>query len=311
VDASAVVANVTAAGSTGPSFLTVYPAPAAGTPTPPTAANVNFVTGQVIGNRVTVPVGANGQVQVFNHTGSVNVDVDLYGYYTGAAGELGSAFTPLSPARFTDTRVGVNGTPISPDSSQSFSFLGDGIPATGTALAANVTVVAGAAPGFLTIYPASDSAPPVVGDINFIAVSVAQDFALAPLDRGSVKIFSSSPDSVNVVIDAFGFFSPPAPAVRVVANPTSLPANGTSTSALTVTVTTGSGVAFDDPVSLTTTPSVAGSCGIASATGSTNASGQVTSTYTASVIAGSCTITATEANGGTTGTAVITQTPAP
>jgi hypothetical protein len=311
VDASAVVANVTAAGSTGPSFLTVYPAPATGALTPPTAANVNFVTGQVIGNRVTVPVGANGQVEVFNHTGSVNVDVDLYGYYTGAAGELGSAFTPLAPTRFTDTRVGTNGTPVSPNSSQSFNFLSDDIPATATALAANVTVVAGAAPGFLTVYPTTDSSPPVVGDVNFTAESVAQDFALAPLSGAATEIFSSSPDPVNLVIDAFGFFSPPAPAVRVVANPTSLPANGTSTSALTITVTTGSGVAFDDPVSLTTTPIVAGSCGIASATGSTNASGQVTSTYTASVIAGSCTITATEANGGTTGTVVITQTPAP
>jgi hypothetical protein len=58
---------------------------------------------------------------------------------------------------------------------------------------------------------------------------------------------------------------------------------------------------------LTTTPSVAGSCGIATATGSTNAFGQVTSTYTASTTPGTCIITATEANGGTTGSATITQ----
>ena len=77
-----------------------------------------------------------------------------------------------------------------------------------------------------------------------------------------------------------------------------------------MTVTTGSGVAFNDPVTLTTTPSVTdpSSCGIATAPGSTNASGQVTSTYTASVTAGTCTITATEANDGTSGSVVITQT---
>ena len=137
---------------------------------------------------------------------------------------------------------------------------------------------------------------------------IVQNFALAPLNGAAVEMFNSSADPVNIVIDAFGYFSPPPPAVDVVASPTSLPANGSSTSALTVTVTTGSGVAFDDPVSLTTTPSVAGSCGIATATGSTNASGQVTSTYTASTTPGTCTITATEANGGTTGSAVITQT---
>jgi hypothetical protein len=41
-DASAVVANVTVAGPSGPGYLTVFPAPTTGTPTPPTASNVNF-----------------------------------------------------------------------------------------------------------------------------------------------------------------------------------------------------------------------------------------------------------------------------
>ena len=307
-DARAVVANVTAAGSTGPGYLTAYPAPTSGTPTPPTAANVNFTTGQVVGNRVIVAVGADGRIEIYNHTGTVNVDVDLYGYYTGSPGELGSAFTPLSPVRFTDTRVGANGSTLSADASESFKFLSDGIPTTATALASNVTVVAGGAPGYLTVYPTTDPRRPLVGDVDFAAEAIVQNFALAPLNGAAVEMFNSSADPVNIVIDAFGYFSPPPPAVDVVASPTSLAANGTSTSALTVTVTTGSGVAFDDPVSLTTTPSVAGSCGIATATGSTNASGQVTSTYTASTTAGTCTITATEANGGTTGTAVITQT---
>ena len=126
-DARAVVANVTAAGSTGPGYLTAYPAPTSGTPTPPTAANVNFTTGQVIGNRVIVAVGADGRIEIYNHTGTVDVDVDLYGYYTGSSGELGSAFTPLSPVRFTDTRVGANGSTLAADASESFNFPSEGI----------------------------------------------------------------------------------------------------------------------------------------------------------------------------------------
>jgi serine protease len=307
-DASAVVANVTASESSGPSYLSVYPAPATGTPAPPTAANVIFRKGQVIGNRVIVPVGADGQIEVYNHTGSVNVDVDLYGYYTGSAGELGAAFTPITPTRFTDTRIGTNGTSISPGSSQNFNFLSDDIPSSAVALASNVTVLAGSASGYLTVYPTTDSTPPVVGDVVFASNAVAQDFAIAPLNGAGTEIFNSSADRVNIVIDAFGYFAPPPPAVNVVADPSSVPADGLSTSVLTVTVTTGSGVAYDDPVSLTLTPSVAGSCGVASATGSTNASGQVTSNYTASSTPGSCTVTATEANGGTTGSTVITQT---
>jgi hypothetical protein len=307
-DASAVVVNVTAADSTRPGFLTVYPAPSGGLPSPPAAANVNFEPGQVVGNRVMVPIGADGQIEVYNHAGTVNVDVDLYGYYTGRAGQLGSAFTPLSPTRFTDTRVGINGTAISAGSSQSFNFLSENVPSQATALAANVTVLSGNAAGYLTLYPTTESDPPVVGDVSFALEAIAQDFAMPSLDGAGTKLFNSSAAPVNIVIDAFGYFAPPPPAVHIVASSTSLPADGMSTSALTVSVTTGSGVAFDDPVSLTTTSNVTGSCGIASATGSTNAAGQVTSTYTASTTTGTCTITATEGNGGITGTITITQT---
>lgn len=306
-DASAVVVNVTAAGSTEASFLTVYPEPNSGTPTPPTSANLNFDAGQIIGNRVVVPAGKNGDIELYNHAGSVNVDVDLYGYYTGMAGELGSGFVPLSPTRFVDTRVSRGGSIISGVNSENFDFISDGIPITATAIAAGVTVVPGNQGGYLAIYPTIDSAPPGVGDLAFPAGTVTQSFSQGTLNSASIKIFNSSATPVDVVIDAFGYFAPPPPAVRVVANPAVVAANGSSTSAVTVTVTTGSGVAFDDPVSITTAPSAPGSCGTASATGSTNASGQVTSTYTASTSSGTCTITATEANGGTIGSVVITQ----
>ena len=105
VQVSAIVANVTVAGSTGSGDLTVFPAPDSGPPTPPSVSNMNFATGQVVSNRVIVPVGANGQIEVYNPTGSVRVDVDVDGYYTGSAGQLGSEFTPLTPTRFTDTRA--------------------------------------------------------------------------------------------------------------------------------------------------------------------------------------------------------------
>jgi hypothetical protein len=307
-DASAVVANVTAAGSNSPGFLTVFPAPASGTPAPPLASNVNFVTGQVIPNRVIIPVGSNGQIEVYNSSGTVNVDVDLNGYYTGSAGELGSAYTPMSPVRVTDTRVGLNGSTLGSDASESFSFLSEGLSSTATALVANVTVVAGAAAGYLTVYPTTDVSPPAASDVNFTANSIAQSFTLAPLNGAATDLFNSSAVPVNIVIDAFGFFAPPPPAVTVTANPTSVPADGATTSTITATVTNGSGVAFDDAVTLTTTPSVTGSCGTTTAPGSTNAAGQVTSTYTASTTPGTCTITATEANNQTTGSVVITQT---
>jgi hypothetical protein len=307
-DASAVVANVTVAGPSASGYLTVFPTPTTGKANPPTASNVNFTTGQVIANRVTIPVGANGQIEVYNNSGSVRVDVDLDGYYTGSAGELGSAFTPMTPARVTDTRVATNGSALASGASETFSFLSEGLSATATALVANVTVVAGAAAGYLTVYPTSDSSAPAASDVNFTPGGIAQNLALAPLNGASTEIFNGSASPMNMVIDAFGFFAPPPRSVAVTANPSSLPADGASTSILTVTVNTGSGVAYDDQVTLSAAPSVTGACGGTSPTGSTNASGQVTSTYTASGVAGTCTITATEANVGTTGMVVITQT---
>jgi hypothetical protein len=310
-DASAVVANVTAAGSTAPGFLTAFPDPVSGAPTAPTASNLNFVAGQVIANRVIIPVGNDGQIEVYNYySGAVKVDVDLDGYYTGSSGELGSAYTPMNPVRVTDTRVASNGSQIGGGDSETFTFLSEGLSTTATALVANVTVVAGASAGYLTVYPTTDSTPPAASDVNFTANSVAQSFTLAPLNGAAAELFNSGAAPVDIVIDAFGFFSPPPPAASVMANPPSVPAGETTTSAITVRVTTGSGVAFDDPVTLTTSPSVAqpSSCGTATAPGSTNATGQVTSTYTPSVTPGTCTITATEANEGTSGSVVITQT---
>jgi hypothetical protein len=307
-DASAVVANVTASASSGAGFLTVFPTPTSTTSIAiPIASNVNFSTGQVIANRVIIPVGSNGEIDLYNNSGSVKVDIDLDGYYTGSAGELGSAYTPMNPVRVTDTRVGSNGSALGAGASESFSFLSEGLSASATALVANVTVVAGAGPGYLTVYPTTDSTPPPASDANFTSNSVAQTFTLAPLNGALTYLYNSSAVPVNIVIDAFGFFEPPPPAVNIIADPNSLPADGASTSVITATVTNGSGVTFDDPVSLTLAPSVAGSCGTATAPGSTNASGQDTSTYTAASTAGTCTITATEADGGVQGMVVITQ----
>ena len=120
-DVSAVVANVTVAGSTGPGYVTVYPTPNSGPPSPPPTSDVSFATGQVVSNRVIVPVGPNGQIELYGTT-SVRVDLDLDGYYTGSAGQLGSAFTPLTPTRFTDTRIGSGVSAISANSTESLIF---------------------------------------------------------------------------------------------------------------------------------------------------------------------------------------------
>jgi hypothetical protein len=74
---AAVALNVTVTGGTASSFLTLHPS---GT-TRPGASNLNFVANQTVPNFVTVKVGADGNVRVYNQAGSVHVIVDVAGWY--------------------------------------------------------------------------------------------------------------------------------------------------------------------------------------------------------------------------------------
>src|ERR1019366_4204535 len=171
--------------------------------------NLKFGANQIIGNRVTVPVGTGGQVEIFNHSGTANVDVDLDGYYTGSASESGASFVAITPTRLVDTRTPTGGTPIAQNTTETFSFAADSvIPANASAVASNVTVVAGNAPGFLTIYPTTVATPPLAADVNWTAGGIVPNFAIAPLNSSSVNLFNNNGGPINVVIDAFGYFAP-------------------------------------------------------------------------------------------------------
>jgi hypothetical protein len=206
-NATAVVANVTASFGTNPSFLTVYPAGA----TMPLASNLNFGANQVVPNRVTVGVGTVGQIEVYNHSGTVNVDVDVDGYYTGAGG-TGSVFVPITPVRVADTRtaslVGTE-TPIAASTSESFNLATttSGIPATASSVAANFTVVSGDASGYLSVYPTSTTVHPVSSSVNWVANSIVPNFTIADTaGTGNVDVYNSHGATINLVIDAFGYF---------------------------------------------------------------------------------------------------------
>ena len=89
-----IATNTTAVNPTAASFLTVYPADAA---TRPTASNLNYVPGSPpTPNQVTVGLSADGKINVFNRFGTVDVVIDIVGYYVPAAtpGPPGTASLP-------------------------------------------------------------------------------------------------------------------------------------------------------------------------------------------------------------------------
>jgi hypothetical protein len=81
-NATAVALNVTVdQDATLKSFLSVWPS---GEPRPFTSI-INAEPGTVQANSVSVKVGANGSISLFNQQGTVNVVVDIVGYYVPGA----------------------------------------------------------------------------------------------------------------------------------------------------------------------------------------------------------------------------------
>ena len=78
-NAGAVMLNVTVTEPTSAGFVTVWPA---GTDRP-LASSLNFVSNQTVPNLVLAKVGAGGAVQLYTHSPSAHLVVDLVGYFTG------------------------------------------------------------------------------------------------------------------------------------------------------------------------------------------------------------------------------------
>jgi hypothetical protein len=207
----AVALNVTVTSPTTVGYLTVYPAGAAR----PTASNLNFTPGLTIPNMVIVPLGAGGQVSVFNGgSGTAHVVVDVLGWFP-----VGSAFSGLTPARLLDTRVGqptIDGKFSGYRSIRRTSALNlvvtgrGGVPATGAgAVALNVTVTNPTSNAYLTVYPGGSGVRPTASNLNFVTGQTIPNMVIVPVGTdGQVTIYNSS-DGTDLVVDVLGWFPNP------------------------------------------------------------------------------------------------------
>lgn len=119
-----------------------------------------------------------------------------------------SRFTPLTPTRLADSRVGqgIAGR-LSAGSPVRLQVTGTGgVPAGAVVASINVTAVTPSEAGYLTVYPCTASVPDV-STVNFAAGEVAPNHAVAPLDAdGGLCLVSST--STDVLIDVFGSLQP-------------------------------------------------------------------------------------------------------
>ena len=85
--ATAIAANVTAVNPTAPSYLTVFP----GDASKPNSSNLNWnASSPPTPNQITVALASDGSIKMFNLSGSIDIVVDIVGYFIPESGGAGS-----------------------------------------------------------------------------------------------------------------------------------------------------------------------------------------------------------------------------
>ena len=200
--AGAVVLNVTVTDGTSASYLTVYPGGSAR----PGTSSLNFLAGQQVPNRVIVPVGAGGTVNIFNAAGQVQVVVDVGGWFTDATTLAGgSRFAAIPAQRVFDTRFGFGAIPDSGIVSVAF---GDSLGLGVTAIVANFTIVNATDPSYLTVWPGGTNQP-LASDLNYSNGVTVANLVVAKIGSGAFYLYNYY-GGPNLVIDVTGYYGPVA-----------------------------------------------------------------------------------------------------
>jgi hypothetical protein len=222
--ASGAAFNLTATGGTKATFLAVQaPSGADLCPSsPPKFSNVNPSAGGSLPNRVISSLGPKEDICIFNAVGSINVIVDVDGWFGSASAPAGALFYSVPPTRICDTRAGSSticaGAPLTAKAIETIATAGVlVVPAEGgstapVAIVANLTAVAGTAATYFTLYPSDVATPPRASDVNPVAGQVIANLAMVGLATtgagavlGNVNLYNAVGD-INAILDVAGWF---------------------------------------------------------------------------------------------------------
>jgi len=192
-NASAVVLNVTANGTAGAGFITVFPC---GSPLPD-ASNLNFSAGQTVPNSVIAKIGSGGKVCLYSVAGT-HLIADVNGYFPA-----GSSYTSLLPARLLDTRTGAGLVEAGSVTELQITGRAD-IPADASAVVLNVTAAGTTGAGFITVFPCG-SPLPNASNLNFSAARTVPNLVIAKIGTGG-KVCLYSVAGTHLIADVNGYF---------------------------------------------------------------------------------------------------------
>src|SRR5712691_9844639 len=208
-NATSVVLNVTAVDESSPGYFTLFPTGG----TAPLASNLNWVAGETVANLVSVGLSSGGDVTIFNSLGSADAVVDLQGYFAApSGGSTAGQFTPVAPARITDTRAGSGqpnaGSTLAAGTTLPVQVTGlGGIPSTGvSAVVLNVTAVNQPSSGYFTVFP-KGQAQPLASNLNWTAHMTVPNRVIVPIGTGGqVSVFNTL-GSADAIVDVNGYFT--------------------------------------------------------------------------------------------------------
>jgi hypothetical protein len=206
---ASVVFNLTVTSPQADGYITAY---ASGTDKP-NASNLNFLAGQTVPNLVTVPVGNDGKVTLFNRSDkSSQLIADVTGYYVTGTPSTPGSFRSLAPSRILDTRNGV-GAPVGANAPLSLQVAGvAGIPAGAAAVVFNLTVAEARAPGYITAYASGPDPAPKASNLNFLKGQIVPNLVTVPIGAGGkVTLLNASSGATHLVADVTGYYLPGNP----------------------------------------------------------------------------------------------------
>ena len=165
---SAVVLNLTGVSPTAATYLTAYPADSAR----PQVSSLNLDAGTTRANLVTVPLHADGRIDLVSAAGSIDLVADVVGVYAGSstvATELGASggFLAVTPKRLFDSRADGVGAFVNGDTARIPVSLSDTVDSRVRALVVTVTVTGATAPGYLRLWSAA-AAEPTTSSLNVV-----------------------------------------------------------------------------------------------------------------------------------------------
>lgn len=206
VPAGAVAAavNVTIVGSTGPGYVTAWPADK---PRPPTSTINTTRLGQIVPNTALVAISPSQQLNVFTETGG-HLLVDVYGYFVTSGVTTSGRFQSLPPQRILDTRSGLGAPNAKVNGTVALQVTGQGgIPGSGVAAVAVVlTGTESTSTGFVSAWP-TGLLQPNTSTLNLTgAGDTRANLVVVPVGAGGkVSLFSSQP--THLIADVAGWFT--------------------------------------------------------------------------------------------------------